>query len=512
VDKAIGIAKAQIASIHKKWKVDSYPNFLKSCFMHRSSWEILKYKYLDRMLDSIVSNSPKKFVASFSGSSVTAGHDSKFNVSTSEVVGEFMKSPFSAMNITFESRNVALGNNPCVPYDVCIKFFAGLDADIVHWEQNYFCDGRNVVETFVRQAMTIPTKPVIVFSESSTGHWQQDQCKTSPHVLTEAEKKLLKMSPMELVSEGNKDEYHRAWGFVAGISKLYHGAAIQTFQHEKHTDYACLGPYIKNWSEGAASWHPSVIGHRLRASHHAYFWLLIYVDALEEMKKVLAHRSPEAALKDVRHHADTLYHPMPSTAKHQTPFVDNMTCHTDYQPRSIQSASLKSLVLSGLASEEPVQDYASSGPGWHYIIYEDIVDKHLVQRSKLMGYLDYKYLLYSGESSGPLSLKLDIESPGPVFICQTPGIWGALPKGFSEMWSADLQVYITHNVVNASKGFEFNKENAKKSSLSYDKHGLELCVQLKFDGNKVDYPAGHHVLTLLPSTHHRIIFAWLLHT
>lgn len=67
VDKAIGIAKAQIASIHKKWNVDSYPNFLKSCFMHRSSWEILKYKYLDRMLDSIVSNSPKKFVASFSG-------------------------------------------------------------------------------------------------------------------------------------------------------------------------------------------------------------------------------------------------------------------------------------------------------------------------------------------------------------------------------------------------------------------------------------------------------------
>jgi hypothetical protein len=121
-----------------------------------------------------------------------------------------MKTSFQAMDIDFESRNVALGNNPCVPYDVCIKYFAGLDADIVHWEQNYFCDGRSAMETFVRQAMTIPTKPVVVFSESNTGHWQEDQCKNGPHVLTAAEKKLLGMTPIELVSEGNKDEYHRA--------------------------------------------------------------------------------------------------------------------------------------------------------------------------------------------------------------------------------------------------------------------------------------------------------------
>lgn len=143
-------------------------------------------------------------------SSVTAGHDSFFNDSTPVVVGTLMKSSFQAMDIDFESRNVALGNNPCVPYDVCIKYFAGLDADIVHWEQNYFCDGRSAMETFVRQAMTIPTKPVVVFSESNTGHWQEDQCKNGPHVLTAAEKKLLGMTPIELVSEGNKDEYHRA--------------------------------------------------------------------------------------------------------------------------------------------------------------------------------------------------------------------------------------------------------------------------------------------------------------
>ena len=45
---------------------------------------------------------------------------------------------------------------------------------VVHWEQTYFCGpfgAAYILEQFVRQAMTIPTKPIVVFSESSTGHW-----------------------------------------------------------------------------------------------------------------------------------------------------------------------------------------------------------------------------------------------------------------------------------------------------------------------------------------------------
>ena len=48
------------------------------------------------------------------------------------------------------------------------------------------------------------------------------------------------------------------------------------------------GPYIRNWMEGAASWHPTVIGHRLRASHHAYFWLLILRDAISELLRAVS--------------------------------------------------------------------------------------------------------------------------------------------------------------------------------------------------------------------------------
>jgi hypothetical protein len=82
-----------------------------------------------------------------------------------------MKAAFDSLNIDLISRGVALGNNPCVPYDICVNVFAGLDADIVHWEQTYFCWDSWIFELFVRQAMSSPNKPVIVFSESGTAHW-----------------------------------------------------------------------------------------------------------------------------------------------------------------------------------------------------------------------------------------------------------------------------------------------------------------------------------------------------
>jgi hypothetical protein len=41
-------------------------------------------------------------------------------------------------------------------------------------------------------------------------------------------------------------------------------------------------------------------------------------------------------------------------------------------------------------------------------------------------------------------------------MCQTPGIWGSLPKGFTNLWEAPIEVYITYNVANYAD-FKFNK-------------------------------------------------------
>lgn len=142
------------------------------------------------------------------------------------------------------------------------------------------------------------------------------------------------------------------WSFVGSVDKRYHGAGIQTFQHVKHTAYACLGPYIKTWMKGAASWHPSVIGHRLRAAHHSYFWLLILRDAISELIQLASHRALDAIAKDVEKHLNHYYPSHMSAPAHPSPFLDDMQCFTDYEPRSIRNSSLKDLVVQGLADNE----------------------------------------------------------------------------------------------------------------------------------------------------------------
>jgi hypothetical protein len=295
------ILDSAINDIYSKWKISEYPKFLKSCSMHKSAWDLMKLKFVSKILaaheqllavgeaGSDHSPSPTTYVISFLGSSVAAGHDSFFNQSYPVIVGETLKPVFESLGIRLISRNVALGNNPCMPYDICVKIFAGLDADMVQWEQTYNCGDSPILEQFVRQAMMIPTKPLIVFSESSTFNWLPEKCDPPPpsHTVTPHEQELLDTPPVRLVSELNQDEFKRHWNVLHDVSRTYHGAGIQTFTHNSHEGYACLGPYIKEWQKGAVSWHPSVRAHRLRADHHSYFWLLALRETVVELTQAL---------------------------------------------------------------------------------------------------------------------------------------------------------------------------------------------------------------------------------
>jgi hypothetical protein len=130
-------------TLFERWQVSEFPNFLQSVEMSETSWELLKVKFQLKILTSVASSvgvdepstDNNKFVISFLGSSVTAGHDSEFNVTTSEMTRLFMTPAFDAAGIKLEVINGAMGNNPCSPYDSCVKAFAGLEADIIQWEQ-----------------------------------------------------------------------------------------------------------------------------------------------------------------------------------------------------------------------------------------------------------------------------------------------------------------------------------------------------------------------------------------
>eukprot|EP00428_Durinskia_dybowskii_P085305 CAMPEP_0170431214 /NCGR_PEP_ID=MMETSP0117_2-20130122/41279_1 /TAXON_ID=400756 /ORGANISM="Durinskia baltica, Strain CSIRO CS-38" /LENGTH=599 /DNA_ID=CAMNT_0010690749 /DNA_START=31 /DNA_END=1830 /DNA_ORIENTATION=- len=566
LEKAAGVAASTIASIRAEWQIDSLPYFLKSCSMHKLSWELMKLKFQKKILAAISStptSSKTKFVISFTGSSVTAGHDSHFNASTPVQTGLIMQPAFEALGIELDSRNVALGNNPCTPYDACVKFFVGEDADIVHWEQTYFCaDRRPVIEQFIRQALVMKSQPIVVFSDSHSGKWGADICKTKPssHTLTADEEALLKADTVHLVSEINKGELQARWGWLTEHMHNYHSAGIQT---------------------GAASWHPSVVAHRMRASHHAYFWLANFAEAIADIKAQLSHRVLDAVTKDVEHRLSKLHAPL-GPAHAASIFPDNAKCYTDYEPRFVREASLKDHVISGLASESKpegwthmiyedivdknlvqrslkmqyrdfkylihgnkdsgalnialdlskdspiflcetpgiceasLKDHVISGltseskpTGWTHMIYEDIVDVKLVQMSLTRGYHDFKYLIHGNKNSGPLNIKLDISKDSPVIICETPGIWGSLPKGYDHLWSGTVNVYITYNISpEAHTSFTFDQSKAQKLDLKYEKHN-DLCVTASAPTAPL-IPSGHHVLTIEGTSDTQAIIAWII--
>ena len=62
------IAQNSVNAIYKEWEVDKYPNFLKSCFMNKISWELLSLKYQKKILEAYLFKDKKSvFVMSFTG-------------------------------------------------------------------------------------------------------------------------------------------------------------------------------------------------------------------------------------------------------------------------------------------------------------------------------------------------------------------------------------------------------------------------------------------------------------
>jgi hypothetical protein len=192
------IAAAAILAIEKEWSLQEYPIFLQSVKMRKRGWERMKNRFEKKILEGLKFGH-SNFIAGFLGSSVTAGHDSLFSQSFPILIESTMNSSTSVLNVNFIAKNLAIGNNPCMPYDVCPLTFVGPDADLVHWEQTYNCgfgNSRMILETFIRQSLAIPSCPIILFTDSSTPNWHEKDCAniSIPLELSQHERHLYEMS------------------------------------------------------------------------------------------------------------------------------------------------------------------------------------------------------------------------------------------------------------------------------------------------------------------------------
>ena len=150
---ASSLLAESMRNISDRWEVDTFPVFLKTAWMTEPGYDRMKHKFKLKLLGSILGEQ-QTFVVSFTGSSVTAGHDSPFAKSYPVLVETALYPIFEAMDVKLVVRNVAMGNNPCKPYDICVRTFCGDDADVVVWEQSYNChpsDKGYLYEQFIRQ-------------------------------------------------------------------------------------------------------------------------------------------------------------------------------------------------------------------------------------------------------------------------------------------------------------------------------------------------------------------------
>jgi hypothetical protein len=141
------------------------------------TWDVIKYKFARKILDSAVKG-PQKFLMVFGGSSVTAGHDNYYNQSYPFVVERRLGPALKAVGVELVVHNIAQGANPCIPYSFCYETMGGADFDFLGWEQSYNCGGDDAVhEMTARMAYHSANKAVVYYSAS--GAWTSEKCPAS---------------------------------------------------------------------------------------------------------------------------------------------------------------------------------------------------------------------------------------------------------------------------------------------------------------------------------------------
>ena len=302
---------------------------------------------------------------------------------------------------------------------------------------------------------------------------------------------------------------------------------IQLWSHSAYEAYKCQGPYIAGWGCCSASWHPSILGHELRAAHFTFFWLSVYKDALQSILQQLIVAKPEdaegtvdALLAKTQKHIDHEHVHTQLTPIFESDFSDNMQCLTAFHPIKDPSSDLGQYLINNVG-EKPL----STMPFFSKVIFEDLMDKAIVLKAMSRGYKDFKYTYYGNSDSKPLSIKVHVKKDGIVFLCQPPGIWCKLPPGFVNFWDSGAKIFIAKDVKEFDDYESFEDvlipDSARTNRVTYklnyqDSQIMEFKNPLSTDSQHVcaqstkKVSAGRHVLTVVPVTKDNIMISTVL--
>lgn len=109
------------------------------------------------------------YLATFGGSSVTAGHDNKFDQSYPIVFERRISAAMEAVGIQVSVHNIAQGANNCYPSNACYESMGGSDPDFINWYYAHY-----VFKIGIITIQLLGSSHLTVDTPQTCLNWQQD--------------------------------------------------------------------------------------------------------------------------------------------------------------------------------------------------------------------------------------------------------------------------------------------------------------------------------------------------
>jgi len=94
------------------------------------AFNVYKYRFARKIMEGNA-----KYIMTFGGSSVTAGHDGKLSSSFPMIAEKRLRPIMEALGVEFIVDNIAQATNNCIPYGLCYESMGLINPDFVGWEQ-----------------------------------------------------------------------------------------------------------------------------------------------------------------------------------------------------------------------------------------------------------------------------------------------------------------------------------------------------------------------------------------
>eukprot|EP01042_Synura_sphagnicola_P007832 gene7832-10030_t len=176
--------------IHQRLEMDYEPwqdFYMMIWNMPEHAWEIIRYKFAVKILKGFLEQQPPSFTMIFTGTSVTAGHESFYSRSYVGIIEERLKKSLTAAGVNLIVRNAAQPafgcqvNNYCFP---SLSIGPGEEIDFFAWENTFNCGAENAPSLEYFSRIAAQHKAIAFYSAS--GGAPLNNCQPSPRLDADA--------------------------------------------------------------------------------------------------------------------------------------------------------------------------------------------------------------------------------------------------------------------------------------------------------------------------------------